>query len=161
MKKWLTHFILAAARRRQSCGLGGAPVFKGETPTYSDEHIERCAKLYLDNPVIRQKGVLFVTFLAFPEEVMRAVAGGLVMPLPEGEEYYPLLDAQRAVRERLDDENARDIRAQIRDLDRMLEQRRLRISNGAVIEPLHHKFWPKRRGRIVAVEINAIEAGAP
>ena len=156
MQKWLTQFILAAARRN------GALCFKGESPVYSDEHIEHCARLYLDNPVIREKGVLFTTFLAFPEETMRAVAGGLAMPLPEQQDYYPLLDPQRAVRERLDadEETDSDIRAQIRDLERLLAKRRMRISNGAVMEPLHHKCWPKHQVRGVAVEINALELPA-
>ena len=148
-KLWLTHYILAAARR------SGHEAFKGEVPTYSDEHIERCAKLYLDNPVIRQKGVLFVTFCAFPEEVMRAVAGGLAMPLPEDQQFYPLMGAQRAVRNRLDDENERDISWQIAELERMLERRRMRISNGAVMEPLHHKAWPRRAYPRAAVEVSA------
>lgn len=145
MKHWLTKFILAAASRDGVI----------DVPSYTDEHIELCAKLYQDNPMIRRCGVLFVTFVAFPDEVMRAVANGMAVPLPEGEEYYPLLDAQRAVRDRLDEEHDRDVRMQIADLERLLEKRRMRISNGAVMEPLHHKAYPRRQQRRIAVEIGA------
>lgn len=153
--KWLTHFILAAARAN-----GRAVHVDGPSPVYSDEHIAHCARLYQDNPVIREKGVLFVTFLAYPEEVMRALAGGTAMPLPEDEAYYQLLPAQRAIQAQLDEEALdRDVRAQIRDLERLLDQRRMRVSNGAAIEPMHHKSWPRHRNERLAVDAYGVPLG--
>lgn len=156
MNKWLAFFIHAEAVRT------GRTAHFDNAPTYSDEHIEHCARLYMDNPVIREKGVLFFTFLAFPEEVMRAVAGGSAMPLPADAEYYPPLPAQREVRAQLEFEERREelraeideliraevgVRAQMRDLERMLAQRRMRVADGFVIEPLHHHTWPKHQQR--------------
>lgn len=150
MKNWLMQFILAAARR-----LGTDPI-PGEAPSYSNEHIECCARLYRDNPALRQRGVLFSTFVAFPEECMLAAAGGMAVPLPAGEEYYPLLPDQLAVRARLDrDDDDRHIQAQINDVDRLLATKRMRISNGALMEPMHHKAYPRRQQKRIAVEISA------
>lgn len=134
-EKWLTQLIVEAARK------SGALHVEGEGPVYTDAHIEHCAKLYQDNPIIRERGVLFITFVAFPEECMRALAGGSAMPLPADAEYYPLLEPQRAVRDRLDDDRAQDreVRAQISELDRLLKRKAMRVANGAVIEPMHHK----------------------
>lgn len=154
MKKWLTHFILGAARIR------GALVVTTEAPVYSDEHIERCAVLYRDNPQIRARGVLFATFLAHPEAIMRAVIGESALPLPEDAEYYPLLPAQSRVQSRLDDEElAHQVRAQIRDLERLLDGRRMRVSNGAAIEPMHHKCWPRHRGDRLVVDAYGVPLG--
>lgn len=146
---WLTQLIVAAARKHVD----------GEGPVYTDAHIEHCAQLYLDNPIIRARGVLFMMFVAYPEEIMRAVAGGSAIPLPPDQEYYPLLDQQRQVKERLDDEEdqAREVRAQISDLDRLLNRRRMRVANGAVIEPMHHKRHRRSQSFPPLIEMDAGE----
>lgn len=67
--------------------------------TYSDEYLEHWAKVYLANPILRRRGVLFAAFLVSPEEILVAVAMPQVADL---EEYRPLLPAQRRVQHRQD-----------------------------------------------------------
>lgn len=135
--------LIAAARRVPFLSDRAAPA-----PTYSDEHIERCARLYLDNPVIRLRGILFETFLSVPGEIMRAIADGMSSPVPDGEEYLPLLPPQISVRARLDREaRDREIDAQLAALERLIAAKRMRVSDGCAIESLHHRVWPRHQAR--------------
>jgi hypothetical protein len=84
-------------------------------------------------------------------------------PLPSGEDgFYPLLPAQKAVQERLINEEvdqevadyqkrvAETIQAfMAKELDKLRTTgpSPVRGSNGALIEPLHHCTHPDRRGR--------------
>lgn len=152
MEKLFTRFILAASR---ACGTTFG--FEGIAPVYTDEHIERCAKLYMQNPELRARGVLFVMFLAQPQAYLRAIDFGLVMPLPPGEEFYPLLPDQRAVRDRIDCALAVavDVEAHVAKADAYVLRRRMRVSNGAGVEPLHHRTWPRHEVKRVAKEVGA------
>lgn len=63
--------------------------------TYPDEHIEHWAEVYLANPSLRRRGVLFAAFLVAPDEILAA----MVMPkTSDQEDYRPLLRAQRKVK---------------------------------------------------------------
>ena len=66
--------------------------------TYQDEYIEFWAEIYLANPILRSRGVLFAAFLVAPEEILAAVA----MPLLILDEHLPLMPAQRKVQHRQD-----------------------------------------------------------
>jgi len=43
-------------------------------PTYSDEHLDFWGAIYLANPQVRARGVLFNTFLVAPMQILRACA---------------------------------------------------------------------------------------
>lgn len=62
----------------------------------SDEYLEDWGRFYEENNFYA-RGILFETFLTDPEAISQAVLFGGVMPLPRGEEYYPLLPRQREV----------------------------------------------------------------
>lgn len=57
---------------------------------YPDEYLNYWGEAYLANPEIRERGVLFITFLQHPDAILRAV------------KTDPLLPLQRAVQRELD-----------------------------------------------------------
>lgn len=65
---------------------------------YPDEYIEKWAEVYLANPGLRQRGVLFVTFLALPEEIL---AAHMDRPQLVGLDFLPLLAKQKAASDRI------------------------------------------------------------
>lgn len=67
--------------------------------TYPDEYLEHWAKVYLANPILRRRGVLFAAFLVAPDEILAAVAMPQAADL---EGCLPLLPAQRRVQHRQD-----------------------------------------------------------
>ncbi|MCU7877250.1 MAG: hypothetical protein KZQ84_10705 [Candidatus Thiodiazotropha sp. (ex Lucinoma borealis)] len=118
---------------------------------YQDQYLEYWGDVYLSNKaILKERGVLFDTFLIDPKAILEAVLFGKPLPLPEGEDFYPLLPSQRAVQERLInaelDEWLRD------ELERELTSVRLtgmtpvRCADGQIIEPLKHHAHPQRRG---------------
>ncbi|HEC12300.1 MAG TPA: hypothetical protein ENI80_03480 [Acidiferrobacteraceae bacterium] len=69
-------------------------------PQYSGEYIDEWAEIYLANN-LRARGILFDTFLAFPQAIMDAVVFKRPMPLGDVD-HYPLLPKQREVQRCLD-----------------------------------------------------------
>jgi hypothetical protein len=67
--------------------------------TYPDEYIEHWGNVFLANPIVRRRGVLFTAFLVAPEEILAAVAMPLLVDL---DEPLPLMPAQRKVQHRQD-----------------------------------------------------------
>lgn len=97
-------------------------------PLVPDAALEHWGRVYLDNPWIRARGILFETFLRYPHDV---IALGLDAPLP----------AQMAVRRRLDmDQLAAGHRSALleRHVERMCAQRRCHVSDGRLVETMHH-----------------------
>ena len=108
------------------------------TGIYPDSYIDYWGAIYLANPIIRAHGVLFGTFLMAPIEILHAVVMASIEVAPG------LLARQRAVRRRLDDA-ARAEQLPL-DLDAVivaLEHKGARVSDGAWIEPLRHRAWPR------------------
>ena len=106
------------------------------------------ADVYLSNPIIRAHGVLFGTFLMAPHEILHAVVMASIEVAPG------LLARQRAVRRRLD-EAARAEQLPL-DLDAVivaLEHKGARVSDGAWIEPLRHRAWPRNVKRTQHMEV--------
>jgi hypothetical protein len=75
---------------------------------WSDEYLHHWGEVFTANAAIRrwyeERGlgdVAFESFLADPQAVMEAIAFGLPVPLPDGQEFYPLLSVQESVRLRL------------------------------------------------------------
>ena len=130
--------------------------------TYSDEYLDHWGDVYVANyALFTARNVLFETFLLDPWAILTAVTFGF--PLPSGEDgFYPLLPAQKAIQERLINEEADqemvDYQRRVREAMRhaiSLQMEQLttmgpspvRCRNGLFIEPLHHKASPDRRGR--------------
>lgn len=67
--------------------------------TYPDEYIEHWANIYLANPILRRRGILFGAFLVLPDEILAAVSMPLLVDI---EEHLPLMPAQRKVQHRQD-----------------------------------------------------------
>lgn len=65
--------------------------------TYPDAYIDHWGRVYLLNPAIRKRGVLFETFLIAPEEILILLAP----PVADVDDYRPLLAAQRQVKTRV------------------------------------------------------------
>lgn len=62
----------------------------------SDERLHHLGEVYLANPQIRRRGVLFETFLRFPDEIIRAVVYGCAGERAD-DEPGDLLPAQERV----------------------------------------------------------------
>lgn len=62
--------------------------------TYPDEYIEQWGNIYLANPGLRKRGILFGMFLAAPEVILDAC---LSANTPEGASFLPLLPRQQKV----------------------------------------------------------------
>jgi len=90
-------------------------------PTYSDEYIEYWGRVFEREDMLRRYGVLFVTFLAHPQEILEAVA-----QLPA--EMLPLLPTQAEVMRR----------ELAREAAEALEPAGAVLRDGRLIEPLHH-----------------------
>lgn len=66
--------------------------------TYPDEYIEKWANIYLENPALRRRGILFGMFLAAPEQILDAC---LNSSASDSAEYLPLLPQQQKVESRI------------------------------------------------------------
>lgn len=62
----------------------------------ADEDLEYWGRYFVANR-FDKRGVLFETFMTDPFAIAQALLFGLPMPLPKGEEFYPLLPRQREV----------------------------------------------------------------
>ncbi|TAK82099.1 MAG: hypothetical protein EPO20_22680 [Betaproteobacteria bacterium] len=106
--------------------------------TFADEHVEYYAEIYLANPQLARRGVLFETFLLAPEEILIACARPALIVHRCG-----LLPAQQDARRRA-------------ELDEALQELGERAiaavaaeaycANGTWCEKLKHRAWPKHRG---------------
>lgn len=101
-------------------------------PIVSDAALEHWGRVYLSNPWMRRRGILFESFLRFPHEILGL---GLDAPLP----------AQLDIRERVDAtidpvHRYRDYRSEILEehTERMLAGRRVHVSDGRQIETVAH-----------------------
>ncbi len=106
--------------------------------TFPDEHIERWGAVYLANPQLRARGVLFETFLLAPVEILSACARPAVAVSSCG-----LLPRQIDVRRRADEETALQEMAESAIAALAAESH---CANGAWTEKLRHRAWPKHRG---------------
>ncbi len=105
--------------------------------TFADEHIARWADVYLANPQLARRGVLFETFLLAPAEILAATAGPAISISRRG-----LLEAQLDARRRI------DLDAALHELG----ERAIRAlaaeshcANGTWCEKLRHHAWAGRR----------------
>ena len=103
----------------------------------SDERLDYFGELFLANPALRATGVTFEAFLIVPSP--------FILPLPDVD-YYPLLPAQRAVRDRLDAAAARMERA-LGVSEAQLTPASPAIRDGALVEKLRHHVWPRHAVR--------------
>ncbi|MEW8494269.1 MAG: hypothetical protein AB2604_10725 [Candidatus Thiodiazotropha taylori] len=118
---------------------------------FSDEHIDFWGDVYIANrALLRERGVLFETFMFAPKDILSAVLSGRAIPLSNDQDFYPLLPAQMKVAERLfnQEQEAWERECLEADLTRIRETGNspARVANGKLIEPLTHHAHPKRRG---------------
>ncbi len=105
--------------------------------TFADEHIEIWAAVYLANPHLARRGVLFETFLLAPEEILCACARPTMIVSRHG-----LLPGQRKAQGRADLESALQEMGE-RAIDALAGE--AHCSNGVWTEKLRHRAWPARR----------------
>lgn len=115
-------------------------------PTYSDDHIERCARLYDANGLWR-RGIRFDVFVSDPEAILQAA---LFAPPSPPQRREPLLPRQQAVCERLLEEHLEEeLRAEEERLIRAACRRAV-LRDGAYVEPLHRvssRYAPRHNAR--------------
>jgi hypothetical protein len=104
---------------------------------FADEHIERWGAVYLANPHIRGRGVLFETFLLAPVEILAACARPAVKVSRCG-----LLPQQLDVRQRADLESALHELGE-RAIAALAAESH--CANGVWTEKLRHHAWAARR----------------
>lgn len=103
-------------------------------PVYDDAYIEHWGEVYLAHPQIRERGVLFVTFLAHPVAVLRAINHSALR----------LTDCTRRVGER-DPRLDETFYALAEAAIRQLEREGASCANGRFVERLKHRMWPRSR----------------
>lgn len=114
------------------------------TTKIDDHKLETLSAIYINNK-LKDRGITLEQFLANPDYIIGHVIFGLIKPLPEGEEYYPLLTAQQEVQARLDREHEFDLIGEEEEhelyhhlfRDMIIENR-----NGCFTQPMHHRQYP-------------------
>ncbi len=105
-----------------------------ERAPLGDAELDYWGETYLANPRIQAAGITFEAFLRAPHETFDALVW---TQEASAQALRPLLPRQRRVLERL----ATEERCGNSDAS---ELRGYRLRNGALVEPLHHRFWPRR-----------------
>jgi len=111
--------------------------------TFTDEHIDRWAPVYLaseNNARLHARKVKFETFLLCPSEILAA----LVRPPRYTLTACGLLPAQRAVQRRID---LQDALIEMAECAVRAIKSGSHCANGAWTEKLKHHAWPRHRGR--------------
>jgi len=106
--------------------------------TYSDEHIELWGEVYLANPQLRARGVLFEAFLLAPAKILDACARPFMVVSRSG-----LLPAQRRARLAADTQSALQELGE-RALAKLAAE--AHCANGRWVEKMRHHAWSARRG---------------
>ena len=73
-------------------------------PRVTDDDLECWGNYYLANRLY-ERGILFATFMQDPRAIAEAITFRWAMPIPDGEEFYPLLPEQREAAERIESHN--------------------------------------------------------
>lgn len=115
--------------------------------TYTNEHIEEWAAVYLANPHLYRSGVLFERFLYAPAAILAAYARPAMTV-----SHCGLLQEQLDVRERVDDEAALRDRYE-RAVAALAANGLFRVTDFGIVKP-RHLALPRRR----RAERNAKEA---
>ncbi len=105
--------------------------------TFTDEHIEYWACVYLANPQIAQRGVRLETFLLAPAEILAAAARPAMIVTRHG-----LLVRQLRVRQRADFETALQ---ELGECALRALAAESHCANGVWCEKLRHHAWSARR----------------
>ncbi|MCU7906505.1 MAG: hypothetical protein KZQ76_11830 [Candidatus Thiodiazotropha sp. (ex Epidulcina cf. delphinae)] len=124
---------------------------------YQDEYLSYWGDAYIANrSILKERGILFETFLQAPRAILEAAA--FFKPLPLTDDFYPLLPAQRIVQDRLVNKEFDDW------FQGALERELLAIKptgdepirhvNGTLLEPLKHHTYPRKHSprRVVSCD---------
>lgn len=117
-----------------------------EAQTYADEYLDFWARVYLANPHLRARGVLFSTFLIAPDVLLHACA----TPRPA------CLASSKSIADGVARRHAglmAEARASAREIARF-ESAEGHCENGRLVEKLRHRFFPRRRAKRVLVDAN-------
>ncbi len=113
----------------------------------SDELIELWGEIYLANPLLTQLGITFEDFLSAPAGILSAATYQTLMPLPDGAQFYALLPAQRAVRDRMDAADAGQLELALGVSEKQITPGSPAARDGALFEKLRHHVWPRHAVR--------------
>lgn len=113
----------------------------------SDEEIEFWGGVYLANPTLSMLGFTFEAFLTEPRRILPAAEFSAIFSLTEFFDRLPLLPAQRAVRERLDAQDAGQIELALGVSESRLTADSPVVQGGALVEKMKHHAHPRHAAR--------------
>lgn len=116
-----------------------------EGAIYADEYIDFWGRVYLANPHLRARGVLFATFLIAPEVLLHACSRPPVAFATSKE-----IAAHVARRH----SGIEDFPAAWPQVTARFELAEGHGENGRMVEKLRHRFFPRRRAKRVLVDAN-------
>ncbi len=110
----------------------------------TEHEFDTLSEIYRNNR-LNDRGITLEQFLANHEYIISCVFFDKPMPLPDGVDFYPLLDKQRAIQQRLDDEEAFDLMTDEFERDIKCHAGKdviVSMHNGNLIESMKHKMFP-------------------
>jgi len=102
----------------------------------TDEQLDYWAGVFLANPGIRARGVLFETFLIAPVQIIAAIAAAPVPPARAG-----LLIGQRRAQAAADFQTS--VQQVVQRLGREAERSSTGVADGRLVERLRHHRYPR------------------
>ncbi|TVO70872.1 hypothetical protein FHP88_15570 [Sedimenticola selenatireducens] len=119
--------------------------------TYSDEYINFYGDLYLANwALLQARGVLFITFLSAPTDILEAAAFNWPLSDKQTLDYERLLPVQEELMERIfNDEADREDEVLASQLEEVTASgpHPVKRNAGRLYEPMEHNAFPAKRGR--------------
>jgi hypothetical protein len=112
----------------------------------SECELDRLAEIYLANPGLLG-GITLEQFLTAPDRYILSAVFGLPAPLPPGDEYFPLLPAQRQVAARVAAADSFMVTAEQMEAVLMAHVE-CRHAGDHYMEPLRHHTYEINRARM-------------
>lgn len=112
----------------------------------SNEDLDRWSEIYLSNNIAaRLPGMTLTIFLENPEEILKAAIYKTPAPLPDGEDFYPLLPKQ--INAALDAIEQEKEQALIETLEDGLVEFYMQLRGDRLVEPLKHHSYATSHDR--------------
>ena len=109
-------------------------------PKTADHHWRM---MYFANRV-GDHGISLAQYLLDPDAILHAVIYGTARPLPEGEEFYPLLPAQQAIADRLEAEELAETLQEEMDGQHSRQGNVIEMHGPRQIEPMNRHYRTKK-----------------